>query len=319
VTLAMGLVAALLVPGVVHQLRYVPLVASLFVLGLSHGAVDHLVPGWAAGRPLERPRLLMLLGGYVAVAGAVIALWLWSPLAGVAVFFAVTVAHWGASELFWFPAQRRRWAFAGARGLVPVVLPALAFPAAFGQAITALLTPFMANPPLLAPTGWVRAAGLAALALICLAGAGQGTRDRLELAGLIAFFALVEPVFAVGLYFIAWHSWRHIVRLGTLEPFAAAQMQAGHPRRAVVQVLLAALPCTAIALVGLGGFAALLAIHPSSGSQLTAVALAMIAGLTVPHALSVAWLDGARVSLPAPATGLRRGLLGKANRSTSVL
>jgi Brp/Blh family beta-carotene 15,15'-monooxygenase len=294
-------------PGVVDELRYVPLIASLVVLGLPHGAVDHLIPNWVAGRPLGRRPQLLLIGGYVAVTGAGIALWLWSPLAGLAVFFAVTVGHWGASELAWFPTARRRTAFAAARGLVPVGLPALAFPRAFGQAISALLSPFMANPPVVTPTGWVRVGGLVALALICLAGSGQGVRERLELIGLIVFFAVVQPVFAVGLYFIAWHSWRHIVRLATLEPGARRQMRAGRPGRAVARVMVAAGPCTAVALAGLGGFAALLAIQPSSGAQITAAALALIAGLTVPHTLVVAWLDGARVSVAQPALHLRLG------------
>jgi Brp/Blh family beta-carotene 15,15'-monooxygenase len=293
VTLAIGLAAALLAPGEVHQIRYVPLLASLLVLGLPHGAVDHLVPGWSRGRRLSGRELTLLVGAYLAVTAAGMTLWLLAPVAALGVFFAVAAAHWGASELIWFPAARRPVAFAAARGLVPIALPALAFPTAFSRATTALLSPFLTHPPVIAPTGPIRVAGFAALALICLAGSGQGTRERLELAGLATFFALVEPVFAVGLYFIAWHSWRHIARLATLEPVAAAAIEAGRPARAVARVLRAALPCTALALVGLAGFGAVLAVDTSSAQQVTAVALAMIAALTVPHAVIVAWLDRA--------------------------
>jgi Brp/Blh family beta-carotene 15,15'-monooxygenase len=231
-------------------------------------------------------------------------LWLLAPVAALGVFFAVAAAHWGASELTWFPTARRRVAFAAARGLVPIALPALAFPTAFSRATTSLLSPFLAHPPAIAPTGPIRLAGFAALALICLAGSGQGTRERLELAGLVTFFSLVDPVFAVGLYFIAWHSWRHIVRLATLEPAAAAALEAGRPAHAVASVLRAALPCTAIALVGLAGFGAALTIDTSSAQQVTAVALAMIAALTVPHAVIVAWLDG--VTARARPVAIRR-------------
>jgi Brp/Blh family beta-carotene 15,15'-monooxygenase len=292
-TLALGLAAALVAPGEVHRIRYVPLLVSLLVLGLPHGAVDHLVPGWIRGRRLGRRELWLLIGAYLAVTAAGVTVWLLAPVAALVVFFTVAAAHWGASELIWFPTAHRPVAFAAARGLVPIALPALVFPTAFSQATTTLLSPFLAHPPVIAPSSLIRVAGFAVLALICLAGTGQGTRERLELAGLAAFFALVDPVFAIGLYFIAWHSWRHIVRLATLEPAAAAALEDGRPARAVAFVLQAALPCTAVALAGLGGFAAVLAIDASSAQQVTAVALALIGALTVPHAVVVAWLDGA--------------------------
>ncbi len=290
-TLGLGGLAALLAPHLVDELRYVPLLASLVLFGLPHGAVDHLVPGWVRGRPLSRASFAQLIAAYLGLTALGIGLWLVDPLLALALFFLTAVVHWGASELTWFPGQRRRVAFAAARGLVAVILPALAFPTAFDQATRSLLAPFLTHPPDLAPTGWLRILAIAAFALVCALGAGQDRRARLELLGLVAFFALVQPVFAVGLYFIAWHSWRHIVRLATLEPTAAAQMNAGRPRAAVTTVMAATFPLTALSLLGLAGFGALLAVHLTAADQITAVALAMIAALTLPHTLLVAWLD----------------------------
>jgi hypothetical protein len=55
--------------------------------------------------------------------------------------------------------------------------------------------------------------------------------------------------------------------------------------------MAAALPCTVVSLLGLAGFGVLLAVHLTSADQITAVALALIAALTLPHTCVVAWLD----------------------------
>jgi Brp/Blh family beta-carotene 15,15'-monooxygenase len=301
-TLAVGAGLALTSPGLVWRERYVPLLLSLVVFGVPHGAVDHLVPGWVAGRRLARRATVRLLAGYVALTAGGLVLWMTCPLAALALFFGVTVLHWGSAELAWVRRPPHPWAFVLARGAVPVLVPAIAFPGAFAAAVRALLVVFMSHPPTLAlGPGW-RVGALLLLAAICLRGAGRDARERLELAGLLAFFALVTPVFAVGLYFLAWHSWRHILRLGALEPQAAGLLADGRTGAAVARILVLALPCTAIALTGLAALGVALAAHLASAPALTAVALALIAALTVPHTVLVAWLDRRRPSALAAVT-----------------
>jgi Brp/Blh family beta-carotene 15,15'-monooxygenase len=219
---------------------------------MPHGAVDHLVPAWARGRPLGGRERLRLLAAYVGVSVAGVGLWLAAPRAALELFLAVAVVHWGTAELWWFPDVRRPLAFAAARGLVPIVVPAVAHPGAVAAAMEELLRPFVAVPPDLAPGGPIRMAAAVALSVVGVAGAGRRPREVLELAGLAAFFAIVDPVFAVGLYFMAWHSWRHVLRLATVCPRAARNLASGHPARAVGRVLRAAFPCTMLALGGLG-------------------------------------------------------------------
>jgi hypothetical protein len=50
--LGAAIAGALLVPGVIESIQWLPLVLSLVVFGVPHGAVDHLVPGRLLGRPL---------------------------------------------------------------------------------------------------------------------------------------------------------------------------------------------------------------------------------------------------------------------------
>src|SRR5689334_11389468 len=60
------LVATLALPSAVARAALAIAVAGA-LLGLPHGAVDHVVPGWLARRPLPLGPLAALLGGYVAV------------------------------------------------------------------------------------------------------------------------------------------------------------------------------------------------------------------------------------------------------------
>jgi Brp/Blh family beta-carotene 15,15'-monooxygenase len=257
---------------------------------MPHGAVDHLVPAWVRGRPLGARGRGRLLGAYLGISLAGVVLWLEAPQAALGLFLAVAAAHWGSAELWWFPDARRPLGFAAARGLVPIVVPALAHPGAFAAAMGQLCSPFGAVPPDLTPDGAVRVAAAVALGLVGVAGAGRRLPEMLELAGLTAFFVFVEPVFAVGLYFMAWHLWRHVLRLTTVCPHARRRLAACQLGHAVVQILRAALPCTILALAGLGALAAALDVRVIA-AEITAVALALIAALTIPHAAVVAWLD----------------------------
>ena len=66
----------------------------------------------------------------------------------------------------------------------------------------------------------------------CRAGPPSRPRSALlidlgELALLSAFFLLTPAVFAVGMYFLLWHSSRHILRLTASEPHQRALLDKG--------------------------------------------------------------------------------------------
>src|SRR2546423_7258067 len=66
VAVAALLVAALVAPSAVAEAAAGVAVGGALV-GLPHGAVDHVVPGWLARRPLPLRSLAALLCGYLAV------------------------------------------------------------------------------------------------------------------------------------------------------------------------------------------------------------------------------------------------------------
>jgi len=311
---------ALLWPAAVDAALWWPLLASLVVLGLPHGAVDHHVPA-RLGRAVSGSRFL---AAYVALAAAVLALWWVAPGAALAVFLAVAAVHWGLGDV-WFARRAggrapfaRHWrlvAFVAARGLLPVALPLLAFPAAAAEGTGAILAAVGTGDADWAPDGAFRTAGLAVLAaavgaaLVASLLDHRGLADRrgarldaAELGLLVVTFLLVPPVFAVGVYFTWWHALRHVGRLIAASPAQARLLAAHRPTAALARWHREAAPCTLASLAGLAILASLVWEVPAAGPAVTGAALALIAALTVPHALVVAWMD--RVQLASARSGM---------------
>jgi Brp/Blh family beta-carotene 15,15'-monooxygenase len=108
---------------------------------------------------------------------------------------------------------------------------------------------------------------------------------------LWAFFAVVPPVLAVGVYFTAWHSLRHVARLVGADADAAAAVRAGDVGTALARFARDAAPMTVLAL---GVFAALAVLVPGSlggRDALLALYLVGIALVTLPHVAVVAYMD----------------------------
>ncbi len=304
-----AIVLALAWPAGVEAMRFWPLLASLLLLGLSHGAVDHHVP---ARLGVAGHRGLFLLA-YVGLALAGIVAWFVAPGAALALFLLVAVLHWGTADV-WFARNvsgrapfGRPWraaAFIAARGLVPVLLPLLIFPAAAAEGTGAILHAVGAGGEGWAPAGGWRDGGFvlvgAAVLLAVLAAwldhrgsdrRGAARIDVGEVALLTLTMLVVTPVFAVGVYFVAWHAARHVGRLMATSPDQARRLDDGRPGAALLAWHGEAAPLTIVSLAGLALLVLLAWRLPAAGDALTGGALAMIAALTLPHAVVVAWMD----------------------------
>ena len=277
------------------------------VLGLPHGAVDHL-----SGKILLRPRFgwgwpLVFGGLYSLAALAVIGLWwLWPP--GVLVgFLILAIVHFGAEDVASAPvlppgraghaARVGRAGEALVRGAVPVSLPVLFHPDATAALFAALLpeAPAEAVRPVLAALAPMAGGHLAMLAALALAGLARGAAGRgriliaVEIAALVAAFASLPVLLAFAVYFCLWHAPRHT--LATVAALDDADLRAG-----LWRFVRAAVPLT-VATIALGG--AVWALRPA-GLAPDAAALRVVfiglAALTVPHvalgAVLAAWREG---------------------------
>jgi len=251
------------------------------VIGLPHGAIDHLAWGWAAGEVRPRPRVV---GLYAAAAVGAVTVALLAPLPALLVLLALSTAHFAEGEAAWARLAGRpaRWPAAAAAGLAVVVLP-LALRPAEVRPLLATLDPRLPEVVLSA-----RAPLLALTVLAVVAGLLSARRDPvrlLELALVVAVAAVLAPLAAFAAWFAGWHAVRHTARLVVLDPRGAD----GGLRRFARS---AALPSA----FALAGTVALGLVMGLTGGLLVA-----LLALTVPHTAVVARLGSA-----LPGSGQKR-------------
>ena len=282
-----------------------PWTLSAVALGMPHGAADPVVPFRMGGAALRLAPLAAFCLAYLAVGAAYLGVWAALPTAAALGFLALTWAHWGQGDLYALRALgwdrhlggRAHLALAlVVRGALPMAVPLVAFPAVYAEVVGAMAGTFRperaeaARAVVLGLDRPALALGLGALFAVYAAwgavvawrrpGAGRTLAlDLGEVAALAAFFAVVPPLWAVGVYFCLWHALRHLQRLAPLVADGSAR-----------QLALVTAPATAGALVLVGALAASTAGAGRPLGEL-GVYLVGIAALTVPHVLVVAWMD----------------------------
>ncbi|MDS0260652.1 Brp/Blh family beta-carotene 15,15'-dioxygenase [Haloarcula sp. S1CR25-12] len=294
-------------------LQYAPLVASALVLGLPHGAVDHLAVARARGRPPDRGAVARVVALYGVVGGAYAVGWFLGPAAAFALFILVTWFHWGQGDLYvlvaladadYLRSLPQRVGTVVVRGGLPMLVPLLAFPAWYRrvaetlvgrfapEAVGALAWAFRPDVRLALGVGYgaVVAATLA-LGYVRADDRGPWRLDAAETLGLVAYFALVPPVLAIGVYFTLWHSLRHIARLLLVDDGAAAALRDREPTAALARFARDAFPLTAASLALLAGLAVVVPNPPATVPEWVGLYLVFIAVVTLPHVVVVTIMD----------------------------
>ena len=313
--IALAIPFGLVVDDLPVAVRFAPFVVSVGLFGLPHGAVDHLVPLRLGDIALGRS-LAVVSVVYAVLGGLYLAVWEISPAVALLAFLGMTWFHWGQGDAFALGAfgdgghirtRSDRWAALLVRGGLPMLVPLLGQPAGYRRVVNAIVKLFdPAATAALAPlfqleTRLALGVGFAIFTLGSLlwtarhvwrgdtSVAGLGW-DVIEIGVLWAFFWLVSPVFAVGLYFAVWHAVRHIGRLAIVDPASRDALDAGEWPTALGRFYRDATPLT---IVSLALFAGLYVWVPTDGSPdgLLAIYLVGIAVLTLPHVAVVTWMD----------------------------
>jgi Brp/Blh family beta-carotene 15,15'-monooxygenase len=287
------------------EYQYLPLLASVVLLGLPHGAVDYVaLPRALAGR-LTRDGLALVAAIYLVGGLAYGGLWFLAPVPAAVLFVALTWFHWGQGELYplvalygadYLDSTPLSILTILVRGGLPMVVPLVAFPDRYRAVLESFVAPFGATVAAwpFAPTTRLAIAvafgGLTVLSLALSYRRATGGRawrlDAAETALLWGYFLVVPPVLAVGVYFCLWHSVRHIARVIALDERAPTVSW-----RSLGRFAVEALPATAGALV-LFGALWLLAPSPSATVEgVVGLYLVLVAVLTLPHTVVVSLLD----------------------------
>ena len=293
--------------------QYVPFLASVLVLGLPHGAVDHLAAARLGGDRPSHP-FAAVAALYLLVGSAYLVAWRLAPAASFALFVALTWFHWGQGDLYvlvtlpertHLRSRAQRVLGLAVRGGLPMIVPLLSFPETYREitrSVTGLFDPSaitVLDPVFTVSVRLALGGGLAALSIGALVigyrraeGVGRKRVWRLDAAETLflwAFFLTVPPVLAVGLYFCLWHSLRHVVRVIALGDGTDSMEPTDPVVGGFVRFAREAAPLTAGALVIFAGLYLLAPVADVSG--LIALYLVLLAVLTLPHVLVVTWMD----------------------------
>ena len=253
------------------QAGWVCAVAVIIVLGVPHGALDVEI-----GRNLLRHRVgtwwfPVFAAPYLLLVGAVLLAWRWAPEATLAAFLTASVWHFGTedtgggglSTLF--------------RGGLPVAVPVLLHPQATAQVFSAVSRLPFDHPPI-----WLTAFAILWLIPACLVVLRSQAGDLLLPGVLFLIFAVLPPLPAFALYFVAVHAPAHTAAL-IRHPSRAPRVQN------VASAWQLATPTT-ILTIAIG--AALWPFYAGEASvRLLCLTLQLLAAFTLPHMVLDAWLE----------------------------
>ncbi len=254
-----------------HAAQWLAILAAIVLLGVPHGALDGEI-----ARPLLKPRLgrawfVVFALPYLALVACVLIAWRVAPLGTLAAFLAVSVAHFGLEDAGPKPLA------AVVCGALPIAAPLLLHPSATLHVFaTVAMVRLPGSPVWLTAGTWLWAG--AALLWVGRQVWRRQWRALLEPLGLVALFAVLPPLTAFGIYFVAVHAPRHM---------AGLVADARAPRiRSLADAVVLSWPLTAVTiLIG----ALLWRWFPGAPPErMLSLTIELLAALTLPHIL----LDG---------------------------
>ena len=297
--------------------QWSPWFIGLFLLGIPHGALDHLIgseltrSGGGASSLAAGPRFYT---AYLLAAGLVLVAWLVWPTAALAGFLAIAALHFGQGDVYWSH-QLGLASQTGSRGyratllltrsLIPVALPLLTHPGELSVSAELMGGQFFGQsqyfimPPAI-QAGMVGLATLIGLQVGWAVWLAWGTNDArkraasfdiLETLILVGLFVTTPPVLAIGVYFNAWHSLRHLSRLLMATHATQELIASGKWRSALSQLFKTTLPMTCGALLLISIIPYLVLQFQVSVANLGLFALIGLSMLTLPHVFVVIWMD----------------------------
>ena len=284
------------VSSMVSESRPVSVVVVVIVvalLGIPHGAVDHLAAAELGG-PFDTSSLRRFAIGYVGVMLAVAVVWLVAPTLALVVFLTVSVHHFGQSDLAYLRLSGARAnAVQWSRGLLLVGLPLVAHVDLVSPVVERLGGGNPASWAWLADRWILWSAMLVAQHVVIGWAFVHRHLDRptlaceaVTVAALSTLFLTADPLIGFAVYFGMWHSLAHL--------FVLADLLGTEPSRLrSLGRLTAPLSAVSILVVVAVVIGAMAADRTELIVPLTFVFVSM---LTMPHLLVVERIWSARTS-----------------------
>lgn len=265
---------------------------SAVILGVPHGACDPWVPGWVRQKPSRLPFLFWFFVAYLSLSLLYLLVWKVASFPATVLFLLLTAWHWGTADAsLLFPPGWRWFSFGLGRGLL-VMLGPFAFHTPEAWQVVQLMTPVAGPAP--APLFFQ---GFLILPLLLTLISHPGKTEWGETFLLLLLLALTPPLVGVGTYFVAFHAWRHLLRLADLRDHLASQTDLKLWLGSLGRLLAFAVPLTIATLLLLPFLPRFLGPMPETPEQWVGAYLILLAVLTMPHAVLVGWVDWKSVNL----------------------
>lgn len=276
----------LIFPGFVHGAGPWILLASVVVIGIPHGAIDHIMAEKVYGLDRTWKGTAQFYGGYLGLMFVVGLLWLLEPVIGMLFFFAISIYHFGQADMEDFVTP-------GSSGISWYLIRGTLVLGLILFSDTSVSYPIMAqalsmDPQVLAgglPAGPGALLVLSTLYVVLLAAAVltgkviHGWRLLADSVLILLLFLAAGPLIGFAVYFALWHSAGHIVEMQQF-------LKKKNRPMSLKSFYKSAAPFTLISLFGL---AVLAGINHAFGleDQFIALMFILISVLTLPHMVIV--------------------------------
>jgi Brp/Blh family beta-carotene 15,15'-monooxygenase len=259
----------------------------ILLLGIPHGAVDHLLAARAFRLAGTSGDLVRIYGAYLGVIALYAGLWLIAPLPALLVFLALSIYHFGQSDTAaagGSAAVRRGLALSRGALLIGVPIaahPHLALPIfdrIVGHEVFASWIPLPGGAMVIA--GLLIGQHLVVVLTLLPGPAVRRLGEATWTAATGALLVLTHPLVGFAVYFGVWHSLGHIDRLRRV---------LGDQRRPLSyrRFFRLAAPYTILSLLGLIGLWVAAGALGARSDQLVPLVFVLIALLTAPHMVVV--------------------------------
>jgi Brp/Blh family beta-carotene 15,15'-monooxygenase len=249
--LLLGCLLGIIAPEITKRFAAWPFVLALLIFGMPHGAADWVVQARLAGEKIFT-RQLVGFADYLGLMFVCSLFLVWQPGVFALIFLGLTIFHFGMADATALridvDGSFARWSFVLGRGLlllatvfamqpVSAWAPFAQIAEAFAWKHETMWMPDLMHLQKLSWLGVIAGAGFAVAGAIARWRCGRARKAGLDLiehalVGMLAVFA--DPLFAVGMFFLGVHAYRHTRRLActrlVIEPPPAP---AGFVRRLV--------------------------------------------------------------------------------------
>ncbi|MDZ7757319.1 Brp/Blh family beta-carotene 15,15'-dioxygenase [Rhodohalobacter sp.] len=208
---------ALILPDFLNQLTLPILLASVFIIGIPHGAIDHIMATELYGLKSSLKDHLLFYASYLFIMLIIAVLWIFAPIAGMILFLLISIYHFGQADMEDFldtSAPNYLWYIL--RGVLIIGLIVFSDPSTTYPIISEAM-----RMDLIAFEEFMPDASLSVLVLLSLYAAftlwgilqnhfKQNIRFVADSALLTGLILVTGPLIGFAIYFALWHSIGHV-------------------------------------------------------------------------------------------------------------